>query len=126
MSTSCRAQGHTAHPSRAPFAAHTRAPILVFDYSVRGFCEWARRRLELLGFRVVCRAGIQFHDPLLVDYSERVGAVLVTTDKGLAARYGRSILLPMPPRTRRGEPKRRFYEEWWTLLARGLHELGKQ
>lgn len=118
MSRPCRGGiGHTAHPSRA---RGTRSPVIVFDYALRGFCSWARHRLELLGYRVVCRNGYQVHGAILAEYAGRLGAILVTADERLAARYPRSILLPMRLESQSRRPKRFFYEEWWTLLAHGL------
>jgi len=87
--------------------------ILVFDHSIIGFARWCRRRLELLGYKVVIPpTGVMKHDMLLEEYAERVNGIIVTTDKSI--KYKHKVLLDMPT------DKKPKYEKWYTELIKKL------
>ena len=51
--------------------------------------------------------------------------IVVTLDMAYASRgTGLKVKLPYRMLTQRGGYKRRFYEEWWTMLMRKLAEIG--
>ena len=112
----CRASDCTRHEAAAPHYT-----CIVFDQMLYGFCRYVKHRLELLGFRVYCFSNI--HEAALTMLKDR--CIVVTLDTAYASRgTGRKIKLPYKMTTQTGKPKRRFYEEWWTMLMRKLAEIG--
>ena len=93
---------------------------IVFDVNLYGFCRYVRRRLEVLGFRVYCFSSI--HEAVLRFLGD-MGCIVVTVDVYGARGPGPKVKLPYTIRAQSGRLKRRLYEEWWTLLARCLHEM---
>ena len=82
---------------------------LVSDICTCGFLRWARRRLRLLGYRVVFPRAYWRHDLLLSRYARRIGGIVVTRDKWFPK-----------PRILVNSVK---YEEAWTELCRALKTL---
>ena len=95
----------------APDKVH-EAPTLLFDVSLVGFYRWVRRRLELLGIRVILTRYKNDKDIALE--AEKLNAIVVTTDKTF--QYPYKIVLPM---------RRPKYETWLTYLLKQLREVGK-
>jgi len=96
-------------------------PTLVFDESLRGFCRWAKHRLELLGFMVV--EAPYKEDEHIVAWIRSMlknPAVVVTTDRSFP--YNPKIVLPtfFPTNKGVGKPK---YEKLYTRLVAELHKL---
>ena len=83
--------------------------VLVSDICTCGFLRWARRRLRLLGYRVVFPRAYWRHDLLLSRYARRIGGIVVTRDKWFPQ-----------PRILVNSVK---YEEAWTELCRALKTL---
>ena len=105
---------------------------LVFDKVLHGFAKWCRRRLELLGFKVlIVPEGVSYCDEHVVKWGlmNCEGEVwIVTSDKNfiLDTGYDKIILLPhaFTLFTQKGRPKKYVYEELWTILCKNLNKLG--
>ncbi len=115
-----------SRPCQAPDLYHheAAAPIptcIVFDQMLHGFCRYVKHRLELLGFTVYCFSNI--HETMLTMLKDK--CIIVTLDAAYASRgTGLKVKLPYKMRSASGKLKRRFYEEWWTMLMKWLAEIG--
>ena len=68
------------------------ARCIWLDGGVVKACRVLRARLELLGYRILCRTNLP--DPVIVEIAERMGCVIVTTDEFMARRYS-AVYIPM-------------------------------
>ena len=108
---------HHVRPSRHRPGTTT----LYFDKSLVGFARWARRRLELLGYRVeVCPHWLP--QPLFEERAlEDPDGVLVTRRLILEAIYRERRVASL--HVERRAKRRHKYESLYTSLARKLHVL---
>ena len=112
----CHAPDSEMHEAAAP-----QHSCIAFDAMLYGFCRWVRHRLELLGFTVYCFSSV--HEAMLTLLKDK--CIIVTLDTAYASRgTGLKVKLPYRMRANSGKLKRRFYEEWWTMLMRQLAEIG--
>ncbi len=69
-------------------------------------------------------------DQLLLEFAVKHNVWIVMTDEAFmdGTGYGKVIYPPQAhkmKRSGRGKPKRRTYEEWWTILCKKLHKIMK-
>ena len=92
--------------------------VLVFDVPLLGFARWAKKRLELLGFKVV--EPPYKDDDLIAKWAkENFGNfIIITTDKNFPCKH--KIVLPTFFKTNAGVGKPK-YEKLYTRLCVAVH-----
>ena len=101
---------------------------IICDIPTVGFCKYVANRLKALGFELVL-IHEKMSDYAILELAKKLDAIILTTDRDFKFMgYDKVILLPQGSQmySNRGKPKRRYYEEWWTILCKQLHELRKR
>lgn len=92
---------------------------MIFDIPNIGFARWAKKRLELLGYRVIETP--YKYDIAIALYAERLGAIVVTSDKRFP--YRKKIVLPQKFVTNSGVIGKPKYEKLYTILMTELSKV---
>ncbi|GEM_PF-3739149 len=98
---------------------------LVFDYNLRGFAKWLVRvrRLHGLAEILIPPTAFTYDDMLLLSYTRRIGAKLVTSDQWIIRGYPeyRCDVIILRLIDEKGKSKR--YEELATELASAIRDI---